>query len=67
MTSHLKALVKWVIELRQAKLEACHCAEEFTLQRIRPLGRRVKLTFECPRLADPNRDHSAGKNLNFLL
>jgi hypothetical protein len=39
MTPHLAALVKRVSELRQAGLQACHCAEEFTLQWIRPLDR----------------------------
>jgi hypothetical protein len=28
----LKMLVKWVIELHQAGLEACHCTEEFILR-----------------------------------
>jgi hypothetical protein len=55
MTPRLAALVKWVIELRDASLQACHCVEEFTLRRIRPLGRWDKLAYECTRLADPNR------------
>jgi hypothetical protein len=67
MTPRLKALVKWVTELRQAGLEVCHYAEEFTLRRIRPLGHREKLAFECSWLADPNRDPLAGKILNLLL
>jgi hypothetical protein len=67
MTPHLKALVKRVTELCQAGLEACHCAEEFTLWWIRPLGHREKLAFKCPRLANSNRDPPASKILNFLL
>jgi hypothetical protein len=31
MTPRLAALVKRVAELREARLKACHCAEEFTL------------------------------------
>jgi hypothetical protein len=31
MTDRLAALVRHVAELRQAGLEACHCAEEFYL------------------------------------
>jgi hypothetical protein len=50
MTLRLKALVKRVTELRQAGLEECHRAEEFTLRRIRPLGHREKLAFECLQL-----------------
>jgi hypothetical protein len=60
MTDRLAALVRHVIELRQAGLEACHCAEEFYLRRIRPLGRRKTLAFESPRLADPSRDPLPG-------
>jgi hypothetical protein len=30
------ALIKWVIELYQAELEACHYVEEFTLGWICP-------------------------------
>jgi hypothetical protein len=37
MTSHLAALVKWVAELCNAILQACHCVEEFTLRLIHPL------------------------------
>jgi hypothetical protein len=44
----LKALIKWVTELRWAGLEACHYDEEFILQWIHPLGRRERLAFECP-------------------
>jgi hypothetical protein len=39
MTPHLTALVKRVAELYDIDLQACHCAKEFTHQRIRPLGR----------------------------
>jgi hypothetical protein len=56
MIDCLAALVRRVAELRQAGLEACHCAEEFYLRRIRPLGRRKTLAFESPRLVDPTRD-----------
>jgi hypothetical protein len=38
-TPRLKALIKWVIELHQAGLEACHHVEEIILRRICPLGR----------------------------
>jgi hypothetical protein len=48
MTNRLATLTKRVAELRQAGLEACHYVEEFYLRRIRPLGRRKKLAFECP-------------------
>jgi hypothetical protein len=48
MIDRLAALTKCVAELRQAGLEVCHCVEEFYLRRIRPLGRRKKLAFECP-------------------
>jgi hypothetical protein len=37
MSPRLKALVKRVTELREAGLEACHCAEEFILWWIRQL------------------------------
>jgi hypothetical protein len=60
MTDRLAALTKRIIELRQAGLEACHCVKEFYLRRIRPLGHRKKLAFECPRLADPYREPSEG-------
>jgi hypothetical protein len=56
MTDRLAALVRCVAELCQAGLEACHCAEEFYLWRIHPLGCRKTLAFESPRLADPSRD-----------
>jgi hypothetical protein len=61
MTPRLAALVKRVVELHEAELKACHCAEKFTLQRIRPLGRREKLAFESPWLADPNHEPAGGK------
>jgi hypothetical protein len=61
MTDRLAALVRRVTELRQAGLEACHCAENFYLRRIRPLGHRKTLAFESPRLADPSRDPLPGK------
>jgi hypothetical protein len=55
MTARLSTLVNRVVELHRAGLEACHYVEEFHLQRIRPLGRREKLAYECPRLVDPSR------------
>jgi hypothetical protein len=58
MTNRLAALTKRVVELRQAGLEACHCVEEFYLQRIRPLGHQKKLAFECPQMADPHSEPS---------
>jgi hypothetical protein len=61
MTDRLAALVRRIAELCQAGLEACHCAEEFYLRRICPLGRRKTLAFESPRLADPSRDPLPGK------
>jgi hypothetical protein len=60
MTDCLAALIRRVTKLRQAGLEACHCAEEFYLWRIRPLGRRKTLAFESPWLADPSRDPLPG-------
>jgi hypothetical protein len=60
-TDRLTTLVRHVAELRQAGLEACHCAKEFYLWRIRPLGRRKTLAFESPRLADPSHDPLSGK------
>jgi hypothetical protein len=44
----------------QARLEACHCAEEFYLRQIRPLGHRKTLAFESPRLADPSHEPLPG-------
>jgi hypothetical protein len=63
ITPRLEALVKWVIELRRAELEACHCTEEFTLQRICPLGHWEKFAFECSQLTDPNSDPLDTDNL----
>jgi hypothetical protein len=57
----LIALIKRVVELRDAGFRACHCAKEFTLRWIRPLGRWEKLAYECPRLADPSRKPAGGK------
>jgi hypothetical protein len=65
MTNCLTALTKRVAELRQAGLEACHCVEEFYLQRIHPLGHRKKLAFECLRLADSHREPSEGYLFDF--
>jgi hypothetical protein len=58
MTDRLAALVKCITELCQARLEACHCVEEFHVRQIRPLDRRKTLAFECPRMADPSHDPS---------
>jgi hypothetical protein len=60
MTDRLASLTKRVVERRQAGLEVSHCVEEFYLQRIRPLDRRRKLAFECPRMADPYREPLEG-------
>jgi hypothetical protein len=65
MTPHLVALVKQVAELHDSGLWARHCAEEFTLQWICPLGCREKLAYECPQLADPKHEPSIGRILNF--
>jgi hypothetical protein len=61
MTSHLTALVKRVAELRNTGLRTYHCTEEFTHRRIRPIGRREKLAFECPWLADPSHEPASGE------
>jgi hypothetical protein len=63
MTARLSALVKRVVELYQAGLEACHCVKEFHLRRICPLDRREKPAYECPRLADPSRYPTEGEIL----
>jgi hypothetical protein len=60
MTDRLAALIKRIAELHQAGLEACHCVEEFYVQRICPLGRRKTLAFECLWIVDPSRDPSEG-------
>jgi hypothetical protein len=65
MTNRLVALTKRVAELCQAGLKACHCVEEFYLQRIRPLGRGKKLAFECSRLADPHHEPLKGYPFHF--
>jgi hypothetical protein len=67
MNNCLSALVKRVVEHHEAGLKACHCVEEFLLQRIRPLGRREKLAFECPRLSDPSREPAEGKSAFFSI
>jgi hypothetical protein len=48
MIDRLPALTKCIAELRQASLEVCHYIEEFYVRRIRPLGHRKMLAFECP-------------------
>jgi hypothetical protein len=63
MAQRLAALIKQVAKLCDIGLRACHCAKEFTLWRIRPLGRHEKLAYECPRLADPSRDPTDSKIL----
>jgi hypothetical protein len=50
-----------VVELCEAGLKACHCAEEFTLRRICPLGCWEKLAFECLWLDDPSHEPAVGK------
>jgi hypothetical protein len=65
MADRLAALTRRVAELRQADLEACHCVEEFYFWWIHPLGRRKKLAFECPRMADPYREPSEGSPFVF--
>jgi hypothetical protein len=66
MTPCCVALVKRVDELHDSGLWACHCTEEFTLQRIRPLGHREKLAYECLRLVDPSCEPAAGRIFNLL-
>jgi hypothetical protein len=65
MTPHLASLVKRVVELCHSGLWARHCAGELTLRWIHPLGRREKLAYECSWLADPSREPSASRILNF--
>jgi hypothetical protein len=65
MTPCLAALVKWVVELCDSGLRARHCAEEFTIRQIRPLGHWEKLTYECPRLVDPCRELAASNFFDF--
>jgi hypothetical protein len=60
MIDRLAALTKRVVELRQAGLAACHYIEEFYLRWIHPLGRRKKLAFEYPRMADLYREPLEG-------
>jgi hypothetical protein len=59
----LQVMINRVAELHQAGLRACHCAEEFTLRRILPLGRQEKLAYECSWFANPNREPVDGKIL----
>jgi hypothetical protein len=61
----LQVLVNHVITLCKGGLEACYCTEELILQWIRPLDRREKLTFECPRFVDPTRNPSSDNTLVF--
>jgi hypothetical protein len=64
MTPRLAALVNWVAELHAIDLGACHCAKEFTLRRIHPLGRRQRLAYDCPWLADLRHKPATGKMFN---
>jgi hypothetical protein len=64
MTPRLAALVKRVAELCATGLQVCHCAKEFTLRQIRPLGHREKLAYDCPRLVDSSREPIVGKMFN---
>jgi hypothetical protein len=66
MSSHLSALVKRVAELREAGLMACHCAEEFYLRWIHPLGRRERVAYDCPQLADPSPEPANGEIFNLI-
>jgi hypothetical protein len=61
MNERLFALVKRVAKLCEAGLKACHCVEEFHLQRIRPLGHRERLAFECSRMVDPSCEPADGR------
>jgi hypothetical protein len=61
MNARLAALVKLISELRAARLKVCHCIEEFHHRRIRSLGHRKRRTYECPWMADPNREPADGK------
>jgi hypothetical protein len=65
MTPCLAALVKRVAKLRDSNLRVRHCAKEFTLRWIRPLGHREKLAYECPLLTDPSHEPAAGRVFNF--
>jgi hypothetical protein len=67
MTARLSALVKWVPELHEAGLKACHYAKEFNLWRICPLGCQEKLAYECPQLDDPSREPTGGKIISLIL
>jgi hypothetical protein len=67
MNDCLTALVKSMAKLREAGLKACHCIEEFNLQRICSLGHREKLAFECPRLSDPSREPAECKSAFFSI
>jgi hypothetical protein len=55
-----------VVELHDAGLRACHYAEEFTLQQIRPLNHWDKLVYECPWLKDPSHEPTASKIFNSI-
>jgi predicted RNA-binding Zn-ribbon protein involved in translation (DUF1610 family) len=66
MTQRLTALVKRVVELRDAGLHACHCGEEFIIRWIRPRGRRDALAYECPLLADPSHEPADSMIFNFV-
>jgi hypothetical protein len=65
MRPRLTALAKRVAELHDTNIRTGHCAEEFTLQRIRPLSSWEKLAYKCPQLADPSHKPSTGRILNF--
>jgi hypothetical protein len=67
MNDCLTALVKRVAKLREVRLKACHCIEEFNLQRNCSLDRQEKLAFECPRLSDPSREPAKGKSAFFSI
>jgi hypothetical protein len=61
MKACLAAMDKRVSELREAGLKAYHYIKEFHHRWIHPLGRQDKYAYECPRMADPNREPEDGK------
>jgi hypothetical protein len=51
----------WAISSSPLQLGIHQCTEEFTCRRIRHLGYREKLAFECQRLTDLSREPASGK------
>jgi hypothetical protein len=64
MTPRLCARDERLTERRAAGLQACYCAEEFTLRWIRPLGRWERLAYDYPQLTDSSREPTTCKMLN---